>query len=68
MPSGKDAEPATRASSPFSVDRRGFVVSEGAGAVVLASKAFARSHGLNCNIEIAGWGMTSDAHHYCRMH
>jgi 3-oxoacyl-[acyl-carrier-protein] synthase II len=67
-PSGKDSEPATRASRPFSVDRRGFVVSEGAGAVILASKAFARSHGLNYNIEIAGWGMTSDAQHFVAPH
>jgi len=67
-PSGKDPEPATRASRPFSADRRGFVVSEGAGAVILASKAFARAHGLNCNIEIAGWGMTSDAHHFVAPH
>jgi 3-oxoacyl-[acyl-carrier-protein] synthase II len=63
-PPGKDPEPASRASRPFSVDRRGFVVSEGAGAVILATKAFARAHGLNFNIEIAGWGMTSDAHHF----
>lgn len=60
----KDHDPASRACRPFSVDRRGFVVSEGAGAVILATKAFARSHGLNFNIEIAGWGMTSDAHHF----
>jgi 3-oxoacyl-[acyl-carrier-protein] synthase II len=63
-PSGKDQEPAIRASRPFSVDRRGFVVSEGAGAVILATKAFSRANGLNFNIEIAGWGMTSDAHHF----
>ncbi len=63
-PSGKDPEPVSRACRPFSVDRRGFVVSEGAGAVILATKAFARAHGLNFNIEIAGWGMTSDAHHF----
>ena len=50
------------------MDRRGFVVSEGAGAVILATKAFARAHGLNFNIEIAGWGMTSDAHHFVAPH
>ena len=66
--SGKNPEPATRASRPFSVDRRGFVVSEGAGAVIIATKAFARAHGLNFNIEIAGWGMTSDAHHFVAPH
>jgi len=31
--------------------------------VILATKAFARAHGLYSNIEIAGWSMTSDAHH-----
>jgi 3-oxoacyl-[acyl-carrier-protein] synthase II len=30
--------------------------------------ASARSHGLNYNIEIAGWGMTSDAHHFVAPH
>lgn len=67
-PFGKDNEPAARASRPFSGDRRGFVVSEGAGAVILATKAFARSNGLSYNIEIAGWGMTSDAHHFVAPH
>ncbi|MFH0999083.1 MAG: beta-ketoacyl-[acyl-carrier-protein] synthase family protein [Pseudomonadota bacterium] len=67
-PSAKDPEPASRASRPFSIDRRGFVVSEGAGAVILATKAFARAHGLKFNIEIAGWGMTSDAHHFVAPH
>ena len=32
--------------------------------MILATKAFARAHGLHFNIEIAGWGMTSDAHHF----
>ena len=67
-PPGKDPEPAIRASRPFSADRRGFVVSEGAGAVILGSKDFARTHGLNFDIEIAGWGMTSDAHHFVAPH
>ncbi len=69
LPPGKDPEePAERASRPFSVDRRGFVVSEGAGAVILAGKAFAGAHGLDSGIEIAGWGMTSDAHHFVAPH
>jgi 3-oxoacyl-[acyl-carrier-protein] synthase II len=57
-------EPPARASRPFSVDRRGFVVSEGAGSIIIATREFADSHGLNYQIEIAGWGMTSDAHHF----
>jgi 3-oxoacyl-[acyl-carrier-protein] synthase II len=52
------------ASRPFSMDRRGFVVAEGAGSLILATEAFARDHGLRREIELAGWGMTSDAHHF----
>jgi len=61
---GQAPEPPQRASRPFSVDRRGFVVSEGAGCVILASQDFANTHGLRYNIELAGWSMTSDAHHF----
>ena len=57
-------EPPGRASRPFSVDRRGFVVSEGAGSIIIATQKFAEVHGLNYQVEIAGWGMTSDAHHF----
>jgi len=57
-------EPPQRASRPFSVDRRGFVVSEGAGCVILATHDFADAHGLTYDIELAGWSMTSDAHHF----
>jgi 3-oxoacyl-[acyl-carrier-protein] synthase II len=58
-----DPSPA-KTSRPFSIDRRGFVISEGAGCVVIATEEFARAHGLAYEIEIAGWGMTSDAHHF----
>jgi len=54
----------SRASCPFSVDRRGFVISEGAGAIIIVTEEFARTHGLNYQIEIAGWSMTSDAYHF----
>jgi 3-oxoacyl-[acyl-carrier-protein] synthase II len=57
-------EDARRASRPFSLDRRGFVISEGAAGIILATDAFARAHGLAPTIEIAGWSMTSDAHHF----
>lgn len=60
---GEEPLPPHAASSPFSISRRGFVVSEGAGCIVLASRAFAAAHGLSCGIELAGWGMTADAHH-----
>jgi 3-oxoacyl-[acyl-carrier-protein] synthase II len=57
-------DPPGGASRPFSVDRRGFVISEGAGSIIIATEEFARTHGLGYQIEIAGWGMTSDAHHF----
>jgi len=52
-----------RASRPFSLDRRGFVISEGAGCVIMASAEFARAHGLRADFALAGWSLTSDAHH-----
>jgi 3-oxoacyl-[acyl-carrier-protein] synthase II len=60
---GAAPEPPERASRPFSSDRRGFVVSEGAGCVVLATPAFAKAHGLQASFELSGWSMTSDANH-----
>lgn len=62
-PGQEDERPAA-ASRPFSINRRGFVISEGAGAVILATKAFADTHGLAYTVELAGWSMTSDAHHF----
>lgn len=60
--------PAQAASRPFSRNRRGFVVSEGAGAVILAAREFAQSWGLRYQVALAGWGMTSDAHHVVAPH
>ncbi|MFH2076509.1 MAG: beta-ketoacyl-[acyl-carrier-protein] synthase family protein, partial [Pseudomonadota bacterium] len=51
------------ASCPFSPSRRGFVVSEGAGCIVIASRAFAAAHGLAFAAELAGWAMSADAFH-----
>ena len=61
---GQEDEAPESASRPFSSNRRGFVISEGAGAVILATPEFAKRHGLPFNIELSGWGMTSDAHHF----
>ncbi|MEI6126262.1 MAG: beta-ketoacyl-[acyl-carrier-protein] synthase family protein [Pseudomonadota bacterium] len=61
---GQEPELPEKASRPFSINRRGFVVSEGAGCIILASRAFAKAHGLSFRIEMAGWAMTSDAHHF----
>jgi 3-oxoacyl-[acyl-carrier-protein] synthase II len=61
---GAPEEPPETASRPFSANRRGFVISEGAGCIVLATREFARAHGLTTALELAGWSMTSDAHHF----
>ncbi len=61
---GAPPEAPQSASRPFSRDRRGFVISEGAGCILLATKEFARDHGLGYGVEIAGWAMTSDALHF----
>jgi 3-oxoacyl-[acyl-carrier-protein] synthase II len=60
-----EADPG-QASRPFSIDRRGFALSEGVGVLVIASLDFARAHGLSPRAEILGIGMSSDAHHYTR--
>jgi 3-oxoacyl-[acyl-carrier-protein] synthase II len=55
-----------QASRPFSLDRRGFVLAEGAAAVVLAADEVVAAHGLKALAEVAGVGWTSDAHHFTR--
>ncbi|MGV8081320.1 MAG: beta-ketoacyl-[acyl-carrier-protein] synthase family protein [Syntrophales bacterium] len=61
---GRPEEDPRAVSRPFSRNRRGFVISEGAGCFILATKDFARAHGIPWRIEVAGWGMTSDAYHF----
>ena len=57
-----------QASRPFSYDRRGFVLSEGAGVVVLAAEEVIKAYGLKPKAEVLGIGWTSDAHHYTAPH
>ncbi|MBN2040513.1 MAG: beta-ketoacyl-[acyl-carrier-protein] synthase family protein [Spirochaetes bacterium] len=52
------------ASRPFSADRKGFVLSEGAGALVLAAEEAVSAYGLTPKAEVMGIGWTSDAYHF----
>ncbi len=56
----------TQASRPFSIDRKGFVLSEGAGVLLLAAEDSIDKLGLTKKAEVAGIGWTSDAKHFTR--
>ena len=65
--STRNDEPS-KASRPFDVGRDGFVMSEGAGIVIVEELEHARKRGAQIYGEIVGYGLTSDAYHMSAPH
>ncbi len=57
---GSDNDNPERASRPYAADRAGFIFGEGAGVVMLETRAAAEARGARILARLSGWGMSSD--------
>lgn len=51
------------AARPFDVQRNGFVIGEGGGALLLETESHAKARGASIHAELAGWANNNDAYH-----
>lgn len=63
-PNDRASKDPSQASRPFSIDRKGIVLSEGGAVLVLAAEEMISRYRLNAKAEVMGIGWTSDAYHF----